>query len=367
MKKRILIISASILIVFVILTFVLYLIKVPPLTEISKARKSIADAQKIKSSNYANDLLQKANKHYNLAMKEWNSENERSIFFRDYVQARENAILANHFANEAIKNTKTKISNSEESIGIRISLLEKKIKDFDDKYSKFPFNKKDRNELAKSKLLLNEGIIAYKQANYIASKVKLDSVEFSIEILHELYEQHLNDYFSQYPQWEQWIDQTLSRSKNNNTYCIIVDKFARECILYKKGELLERFDVELGPNWLSDKNQQGDKSTPEGIYTIIKKLANGKTKYYMAFLLDYPNEDDKKRFLLNKKNGVIEKNAKIGNLIEIHGNGGQGIDWTDGCIAVKDSEMERLFKHCSEGTKVTIVGSVKPLNKLFLN
>ncbi len=60
------------------------------------------------------------------------------------------------------------------------------------------------------------------------------------------------------------------------------------------------------------------------MYKIIEKKQNGQTKYYKALLLNYPNEDDKKRFLANKKNGIISKDAKIGNLIEIHGNGGKG-------------------------------------------
>ena len=145
---------------------------------------------------------------------------------------------------------------------------------------------------------------------------------------------------------------------------IIIDKIARELSIYKNGEIFKQFPVELGVNWIGDKQQQGDKTTPEGLYKIIAKKQNGQTMYYKAFLLDYPNEDDKKRFLLNKKNGIINQDAEIGNLIEIHGNGGKGIDWTDGCIALNDTDMDEIFKFCTIGTKVTIVGSGRSLNEL---
>jgi len=112
--------------------------------------------------------------------------------------------------------------------------------------------------------------------------------------------------------------------------------------------------------------QQGDKSTPEGHYKILEKKQNGQTSYHRAFLLDYPNDADKKRFTLNKKNGIIHQNASIGNLIEIHGSGGKGTDWTDGCVALRDSHMEELFALCPVGTRVTIVGSTMPLNRLTI-
>jgi murein L,D-transpeptidase YafK len=125
--------------------------------------------------------------------------------------------------------------------------------------------------------------------------------------------------------------------------------------------------VELGANWVGDKMQQGDKSTPEGVYRILDKKQNGQTRYHRAFLLDYPNEEDKRRFSLNKKNGTLEQDAEIGSHIEIHGRGGKGIDWTDGCIALTDSDMEQIFQMCPVGTRVAIVGSTKSLDELLLS
>ena len=57
--------------------------------------------------------------------------------------------------------------------------------------------------------------------------------------------------------------------------------------------------------------------------------------------------------------------AKIGGLIEIHGNGGKGIDWTEGCVALTDREMDTVFKIVRVGTPVTIIGSMVDLKDLL--
>lgn len=366
MKKRPTIILTLCIVLLTFGTYSFLSVEEPPVSETTKARIILSEAEQLKSNKYASQLYQDARMYYDSAMIEWDIENNRFLLFRDYKKSIKNAEKAYELAKEAIAITNSKISSAEELIGIRISLLESKVKNFDTRYSNFPFNIKERNELIKSKLLLKEGILAFKQANYQSSKIQLDSVELLITRLHQIYKERLEDYFSEFPQWQDWVDLSISKSKKRKTYCIIVDKYARECILYKNGYIIQKFEIELGANWIGDKNQQGDKSTPEGLYKIVRKKPNGETKYYKAFLLNYPNDDDKKRFALNKNSGFIKKDAKIGNLIEIHGNGGKGIDWTDGCMALSDTDMDILYDACPKGTSVTIVGSVKPLNKLYL-
>jgi hypothetical protein len=73
-------------------------------------------------------------------------------------------------------------------------------------------------------------------------------------------------------------------------------------------------------------------------------------------MLDYPNERDKERFRKAVQRGEIARGASIGGLIEIHGEGGRGGDWTDGCVALTNNEMDDLFDRVSVGTLVTIVG-----------
>jgi murein L,D-transpeptidase YafK len=97
------------------------------------------------------------------------------------------------------------------------------------------------------------------------------------------------------------------------------------------------------------------------MYKITKKFDSGRTKYYKALLLDYPNDEDKRKFKSDIENGLLPATSKIGGLIEIHGNGGKGIDWTEGCIALTDKEIDTVYKNVKVGTPVTIVGSAVDL------
>jgi murein L,D-transpeptidase YafK len=88
----------------------------------------------------------------------------------------------------------------------------------------------------------------------------------------------------------------------------------------------------------------------------VKKKDLGQSVYHRALLLDYPNAEDKKRFAAAKKRGEIPRASAIGGLIEIHGDGGRGQNWTDGCVALRNADMDDLFARVRLGTRVTIVG-----------
>jgi murein L,D-transpeptidase YafK len=146
-----------------------------------------------------------------------------------------------------------------------------------------------------------------------------------------------------------------------------VDKFSRNLFIYQNGILTNTFHVELGANWIGDKRYAGDKATPEGFYRITKKLNNNKTKFYKALLLNYPNETDLESFNMERQNGTIHPSTEIGGAIEIHGQGGVGSDWTNGCIALKNSDMDIVYGCASQGTLVTIVGSLKSFDEIMKN
>jgi len=135
--------------------------------------------------------------------------------------------------------------------------------------------------------------------------------------------------------------------------------------LYLNGILIKKFKIELGPNWIGDKRLEGDMATPEGFYFVKEKLDSRKTKFYKALLINYPNEKDLENFNQEKQNGTLHSSARIGGAIEIHGAGGEGRDWTNGCVALRNCDMDTLFAYSSPGTMVTIVGSLKPLDKIL--
>ncbi len=335
-----------------------------PEMEVMRAGKMLAEAQLVKSLKFAKHAFQEASDNYNAAMTEWDKQNDRFILLRDYTKVSELAKKSSHNSEIAIASSKKFINNTEDLLQVRINKIGGKIQRFTDLFGNFPMDKKHREEYNKSKLLYAESLIAFKNKNYLSCKSKLDSVEIVVNDYLTFYHAKLSHYFEAYPQWNQMVSQTIAWSKKNKSYALIIDKFNRQLIIYKDGTRHQTLAIEIGANWIGDKKQQGDKSTPEGLYKIVQKKQNGQTKYHKALLLDYPNEQDKQRFTLNKMNGLVKQNAHIGNLIEIHGNGGKGGDWTDGCIALKNSDMDELFKVCAIGTKVTIVGSTTLINEL---
>ena len=101
------------------------------------------------------------------------------------------------------------------------------------------------------------------------------------------------------------------------------------------------------------------------MYKIIKKKPHGDSGYHKALLINYPNEEDYANFNSKKRQGQLSRNSQIGGLIEIHGDGGKGDDWTSGCIALRNSDIDELFSRVSVGTPVTIVGSMTTLSELL--
>jgi L,D-peptidoglycan transpeptidase YkuD (ErfK/YbiS/YcfS/YnhG family) len=158
-------------------------------------------------------------------------------------------------------------------------------------------------------------------------------------------------------QWRQWAEVTIEESARTGDAAILVDKLRRRVTLYRAGKAVVHFPAELGANGLRRKEHAGDRATPEGMYRVVQVKEAPHTRFYKALLINYPNDEDRMRFALGQRRGQISAAARIGSLIEIHGDGGEGRDWTDGCIALVNDDMARLFANVRVGTPVTIVGT----------
>jgi len=157
--------------------------------------------------------------------------------------------------------------------------------------------------------------------------------------------------------WRSWAEQTIQESARSGDTAIIVDKLRRRVVLYRAGRAIGSYPAELGANGLRRKEHSGDRATPEGRYHVTEAKQAPASRYHKALLINYPNDEDRMRFALGRTRGTISMRAGIGNLIEIHGDGGEGRDWTDGCVALTNEDMDRLFAHVRVGTPVTIVGT----------
>jgi hypothetical protein len=156
--------------------------------------------------------------------------------------------------------------------------------------------------------------------------------------------------------WRRWIEDTRRVSRATGEPAILVFKEKNLLILLSRGIPVRRYDAEVGANALGVKARQGDRATPEGRYRVVKKKDRGQSIYHRALLLDYPNAADRARFAAAKRRGEIPRGSGIGGLIEIHGDGGRGQNWTDGCVALANADMDELFARVRVGTRVTIVG-----------
>lgn len=110
---------------------------------------------------------------------------------------------------------------------------------------------------------------------------------------------------------------------------------------------LRAFDIELGSNPIGPKQMEGDGRTPEGFYVINRRNPN--SEYHLSVGISYPNEQD---LALAQARGVLP-----GSDIFIHGTPREkrrSSDWTAGCIAVTNQEIEDLYAMVRDGTPIYI-------------
>jgi murein L,D-transpeptidase YafK len=133
---------------------------------------------------------------------------------------------------------------------------------------------------------------------------------------------------------------------------ILVEKSKRKLSLCSKGVVLKSYKVSLGKNPIGDKIFEGDNKTPEGIYYIWEKCPS---KFHKSLKINYPNSID------TAEANKIGKSA--GGGIQIHGLGKEFgwlgkihllKDWTAGCIAVTNSEIDEIYSTVRTGTPVEI-------------
>jgi len=363
---HILIISAIAVFITLMVFLLFYPVPPPPAAEMKDAREAISRARKNKADIYSGELFSEAVNSYDSAMVNWRRENERFIYKRNYSKV---IALAEISLRKALQASESSLNNT---ANLRVNLKQqlKNINDLMAEINKifptYPLTPEVRNKISLGKMLLRESETAFNDGQYFLAEKKISESKALLESSFEYANSHLRSYFKSYPQWKIWIDSTIAMSKENQDYSIIVDKFSHKFFVYLDGSKITEFTAELGKNWVGDKRRRGDKATPEGMYKITKKMENDSTTYYKALMLDYPNEEDTVKFRVEIENGTLSPKTTIGDKIEIHGNGGRGADWTEGCIALKDREMDSIFKYVREGTPVTIVGSMYSL-KYVLN
>jgi len=155
---------------------------------------------------------------------------------------------------------------------------------------------------------------------------------------------------------------------------IVVEKTARRLSIFRDGKQIKTYRVALGRHPVRSKQEEGDMKTPEGIYKIDRR--NAQSSFHLALHISYPSDNDNARAAErghlalhisypsdNDNARAAERGVSAGFDIMIHGIrngfGWMGAfhrwkDWTVGCIALTDEEIEELWRVTPDGTTIEI-------------
>lgn len=134
---------------------------------------------------------------------------------------------------------------------------------------------------------------------------------------------------------------------------VVVLKAERKLILMRAGRELKTYGIALGTNPVGPKTRLGDHKTPEGVYVLDRR--NAQSSFYRAIHISYPDAHDRAR--------AVKLGVSPGGAIFLHGlpNGYGWVgsshrlkDWTDGCIAVTNREMDEIWRAVPDGTPIEI-------------
>jgi len=330
----------------------------PPFAVVEQANQAIRLAREKGAIEYCPDHIRAAEDTLQIAWRLIREQNRRVYFLRDFgavARAAEKARLAAVEAETlavAIEDSLRQESNE------TIRMAEVAVAEVREEMSRVAPNRTSRANLSRLEVGLAEVKHLHKQSAYRESLERARFVVDGATSLEKATYASLQRYASDRGRWRKWADETISWSRRTGGTAVVVQKIAHTVELYQGGKLVRQYRADLGSAWMGQKMHLGDNATPEGRYHITNKKGPRETKYYKALLLDYPNDEDRRRFSSAKKNGELTRRASIGGLIEIHGHGGRGEDWTQGCVALGNNDMDHLYGRVSVGTPVTIVGTI---------
>ena len=155
------------------------------------------------------------------------------------------------------------------------------------------------------------------------------------------------------------IKRVFGKPNPTGVVFVVVDKSDYELNVYDEEGWYATYPVVFGNKDLGDKLMEGDRRTPEGTFKIVSKTPH--KKWHKMLMLDYPTNESWAKFNLRKSKGQIPNAAKIGGGIAIHGTWPKDdivvddfTNWTNGCVALKNEDLDQLESYLPIGTKVII-------------
>jgi lipoprotein-anchoring transpeptidase ErfK/SrfK len=284
-------------------------------------------------------------------------ENLKLGWFRDYgkISQEFTAVLR---AGNALKSTiQGVVSRRATALSQSAEAVRRRLRTIDDLTLSIGERGQARNRLTRASLALVEADALVKKARFDEAAARLDTASSLATEAERAVLAHISRYLdpAQVRSWKTAAEETIADSKNRGVTALIVSKLERRLAVYKNGKLYRTYDVGLGFNGLADKRFAGDNATPEGRYTIVRKIPS--SLYYKALLINYPNDEDRRWFAREKARGTIPNYVGIGGDVEIHGGGQDSL--TRGCVSLDNDKMDELYALVSLGTPITIIGTME--------
>jgi L,D-peptidoglycan transpeptidase YkuD (ErfK/YbiS/YcfS/YnhG family) len=330
----------------------------PPRFSLSSAGKALAEARRVRSDRWAADALLAAESAMRVALAEQRLQEVRFFLLRDFSTARASLSVAEDKARKAIAEAIRKRDEARAAADSAMRSAGEEMDKAEDCADTMHLGVFSRVLLQKAKIAFTESKILYDGGEYLAAADRASTAGSHARRVGDEAAGAVARFTDAgtIATWKHMASDTVAWSRETGSTAIVVYKENHRLTLFQGGRAVRSYPVELGYNSTRDKLHSGDAATPEGRYRITAKKGPGNSTYYKALLLNYPNEEDRAQFERARRNGQLPRWARMGGLIEIHGDGGRGKDWTKGCVALANSDIDDLFRRVGVGTPVTIVG-----------
>lgn len=330
----------------------------PPSPAFAEARRALAAARAAEAPRYAPEAFRAAERRWADGLAQWNEQTRRGLR-RDYSAALRDAEAATAAARSAARRAAAVRDSLATAVDAGLTGLDAALARAAQRADALPFDADRQRQLAalRSRRAVAAGM--QRRGELQAAAHQLTSARKTLDDAERDMEAAVRAYVADTAAWRRWRDEAVAWSEQRRAPAVVVDKMARMLVVYDRGRAVRTFAVELGPNWMGPKRYEGDRATPEGRYRVVRRRGAGETVYHRALELDYPNATDRRRFQDAARAGTLPAGARIGGLIELHGEGGRGADWTRGCIALTNADMRALFDAVPVGTPVVIVGALE--------
>jgi L,D-peptidoglycan transpeptidase YkuD (ErfK/YbiS/YcfS/YnhG family) len=328
----------------------------PPLFDKLNTQSALDDARRSGASRWAPATMREAEAATKAAFAAYRLEEVKFLPFRDYRGVRSAIDLAQTKITRAIADGNQHRLEAKTEADQALADAERDTARSSAVGDAMHLGTYNRTLLQKSKIALAEARSIYARGDFVECAVRAREAGVGSRAVSG----NAADAAARYAdaslvaRWNRMVRETIAWSRATGDTAIVVLKENHRVDLYDGGRVIRSYAADMGYRSVNDKLRSGDAATPEGRYRITAKKPG--STYYKALALNYPNAEDRAEFERLRRQGRIPRGASMGGLIEIHGDGGRGKDWTKGCVALANRDMDDLFRRATVGTPVTIVG-----------